>query len=83
MLEVLNEIIGRKGKSTRVKQLSDEESGCLITDETVIAEKFIDYFENIGNISCENFVISDWFVNDLFCNVTDQFEFSYIDIEEL
>ena len=63
--EVLNEVFGRKGngKSTRVKQLSDEESGRFITDEKVIAEKLKDYFANIGKISCEILVTSDSDVN--------------------
>ena len=81
--EVLKSIICRKGKATRVEQLSDAERGRLITVETVEAEKFNEYFANIRIHSCKSFVTSDSYVNYLRSNITEHLKFSHINLEEL
>ena len=48
--KVLNDALGRKSKSTDVKQLIDEDSDSeFFSGNKNIAQNFNNYFDNIGN----------------------------------
>ena len=61
---VLHDTLGRKRKSTDIKQLIDEDSNSeIIFENKNIALKFNNYFANIGNTYSVDFSDSSAFEN--------------------
>ena len=83
--KVLNDALGRKSKSTDVKQLIDESSNSeIISSNKNIAQKFKNYFAIISNSYGENFSDRSAF-EDYMCsaNVGEPFKFLTVSLESL
>ena len=83
--KVLNDALGRKSKSTDVKQLIDEDSSSeIISGNKNIAQKFNNYFANIGSTYGDHFSDSSAFENYMSsANVGEPFKFSTVSLESL
>ena len=83
--KVLNDALGRKSKSTDVKQLIDENrNNENISGNENIAQKFNNYFVNIGNTCGDNFSDSSAFEDYISsAEASEPFKFLTVSLESL
>ena len=83
--KVLNDALGRKSKSTDVKQFIDEDRKSeIISGNKTIAQKLNNYFANIGNTYGDKLSDNSAFENNMSsANVGEPFRFSTVSLESL